>query len=137
MTQIGAGYVIYGDEVETLSFDWGSIKILSEPDVTGAHRMSFGMVILNPGSGHERHNHPDADEVIYVVSGEGHQMLDDQPPVCVRPGACIYIPQGVFHSTINTGWEPLRLIIVYAPSGSERKLREVPGCRILAPGSVS
>jgi len=134
MAKIGSGHIIYGDEVETLAFDWGSIKILSAPDLTGAERMTFGMVILNPGKGHDRHNHPDADEVIYVVSGEGDQMVDDKPPLRVRPGASIYIPQGVYHSTVNTGWEPMRLIIVYAPPGSERALREIPGCQVIPPG---
>jgi len=134
MMKIGSGYIVYGDDVETLVFDWGSIKIFSAPQLTGAERFSFGMVVLSPGKGHDRHNHPDADEIIFVVSGEGDQMLDDEPPVRVRPGASIYIPQAVYHSTVNTRWEPLRLIIVYAPPGSERVLREIAGCKILPPG---
>lgn len=136
MTKIGSGYIVYGDEVETLAFDWGNVLIFSEPQLTGAERFSFGMVILNPGKGHDRHNHPDADEIIFVVSGEGEQMIDDKPPVDVRPGASIYIPKGIYHSTVNTGWEPLRLIIVYAPPGSERALREIPGCKIVPPGQA-
>lgn len=136
MEQLGAGWVVYGDDVESLVFDWGTVKILSEPAVTGAQRMSFGMVVLEPGKGHERHNHPGADEIIFVVSGEGEQMIDDRPPVKVRPGASCYIPADVYHSTVNTGWEPLRLVIVYAPAGPERVLREIPGCRVLAPGEL-
>jgi len=134
MAQIGAGSIVYGGDVETIVFDWGKIKILSEPEVTGAQRMSFGMVVLEPGKGHERHNHPGAEEIIFVMSGEGEQMIDDQPPVPVRPGASIYIPESVFHSTLNTGWEPLRLLVVYAPTGPERVLREIPGCQVLPPG---
>jgi oxalate decarboxylase/phosphoglucose isomerase-like protein (cupin superfamily) len=135
MKVLGSGYIVYGDDVETLAFDWGNIKILSSPDVTGGHSMTFGAVVLNPGQGHDRHDH-DADEVIYVVSGEGEQMVDDCPPVRVRPGASIYIPKGVYHSTLNTGWEPMRLIVVYVPSGAERGLREEPGCRVLPPGQL-
>lgn len=135
MEKLGRGYIVYGDDVEMLAFDWGNIKILSSPDVTGGDSMTFGMVVLSPGKGHDRHAH-NADEVIFVISGEGEQMVDDQPPVHVRPGASIYIPKGVNHSTLNTGWEPMRLIVVYVPSGAERELREVPGCRILPPGQV-
>jgi oxalate decarboxylase/phosphoglucose isomerase-like protein (cupin superfamily) len=134
MQQLGAGYVVYGDDVETLRFDWGKVKIFSEPANTGAQRFSFGMVVLEPGKGHDRHNHPDADEIIFVMSGEGEQMIDDQPPVRVRPGASIYIPQGIFHSTVNRTWEPLRLLIVYSPPGSERLLREIPGCEVMRAG---
>lgn len=137
MQQVGAGYVVYGEDVETLAFDWGNVKIFSEPEVTGAQRMSFGMVILEPGKGHERHNHPGCDEIIFVVSGEGEQMIDDCPPVPVRPGASIYIPADIYHSTVNTGWEPLRLIIVYAPTGPERVLRQIPGCRVVPAGQLA
>lgn len=134
MKQVGSGWISYGDDVDSLAFDWGTVKILSEPQVTDAERFSFGMVVLESGKGHERHNHPGSEEVIFVMSGEGEQMVDDQPPVHVRPGACIYIPADVFHSTINTGWEPMRLLVVYAPAGPERVLREIPGCQVLPPG---
>src|SRR5688572_3567271 len=90
MDKIGGAHIVYGDDVESLVFPWGMVKILSEPAVTGAERMSFGMVVLAPGAGHDRHNHPGAEEIIYVLSGEGEQMLNDQPPVHVRAGASIY-----------------------------------------------
>lgn len=133
MQQPGAGSIVYGDAVDSLVFDWGTVKILSEPAVTGAERFSFGMVVLEPGKGHERHNHPGSEEIIFVMSGEGEQMVDDQPPVHVRPGASIYIPADVYHSTLNTGWEPLRLLVVYSPAGPERLLREIPGCQVVPP----
>lgn len=121
-------------DVETLAFDWGLIRILSEPQVTGAQRHSFGVAEVLPGGGHERHNHPGAEEIIYVVSGEGEQMVDDQPPIKIGPGACVFIPDGVYHSTRNTGGETMHMVIVYTPPGSERMLRDIPGCRVLPPG---
>lgn len=129
--RVGSGSIVYGDDVDSVVFDWGTIKFLSEPLVTGAERFSFGMVVLAPGKGHERHNHPGCEEIIFVMSGEGDQMVDDQPPVRVRPGASIYIPADVYHSTVNTGWEPLRLLVVYAPAGPERALRDIPGCTVV------
>lgn len=133
MQKVGSGYITYGDDVDSLVFDWGTVKILSEPQVTEAERFSFGMVVLEPGKGHERHNHPGSEEIIFVMSGEGEQMVDDQPPVKVRPGASIYIPADIYHSTLNTGWEPLRLLVVYAPAGPERILRDIPGCKVVSP----
>jgi oxalate decarboxylase/phosphoglucose isomerase-like protein (cupin superfamily) len=129
--------IVYGDDVESLVFDWGTLKFLSEPEVTGAERFSFGMVVLAPGKGHDSHNHPDVEEIIFVMSGEGEQMVDNQPPVQVRAGASIYIPADVVHSTVNTGWEPMRLLVVYSPAGAERDLRDIPGCQVLPPGEVA
>jgi len=129
--QLGSGHIIYGNDVDSVQFGWGTIKFLSEPLVTGAERFSFGMVVLEPGKGHDRHNHPGSEEIIFVMSGEGMQMVDDQPPVLVRPGASIYIPADVYHSTLNTGWEPMRLLVVYSPAGPERLLRDIPDCVVI------
>ena len=136
MQKSGSGWVVYGDDVEAVAFDWGVVKFLSEPIVTGAERFSFGMVVLAPGKGHARHNHPGAEEIIYVLSGEGQQMVDDQPPITVRAGASIYIPADVYHSTLNTSWEPMRLLVAYAPAGPERLLRDIPGSRVIPPGQI-
>ena len=63
-------------DVETQLFDWGTIKWLSEPRVTATERFTMGVVLLQPGKGHVRHNHPGTEEILYVVSGQGKQMID-------------------------------------------------------------
>jgi oxalate decarboxylase/phosphoglucose isomerase-like protein (cupin superfamily) len=123
--------ITYLNDVDTLKFGWGTVNMLSEERVTGSASISFGAVSLAPGKGHDRHNHPDADEIIYVVSGQGTQMLDDHEPVPVRPGACIWIPKGIYHGTINTGSEPMQLVVAYIPAGSEQSLRELPDVEII------
>jgi oxalate decarboxylase/phosphoglucose isomerase-like protein (cupin superfamily) len=136
MQKIGSCHIVYGNDVETLAFDWGNVKLLSSPDVAGAPTMTFGMVVLEPGKGHSRHNHPDADEILFIISCEGEQMLDDRAPVPIRPGASIHVPRGVYHSTLNTGWEPLRFVVVYAPAGTEKVLRTLPDVRIVPAGKL-
>jgi len=131
MQKLGTGVITTTEDVDCVQFDWGKIHFLSEPAVTNAERFSFGLVELAEGQGHARHNHPGSEEIIYVVSGEGEQMVDDQPPVRVGPGSSIYIPADIFHSTVNTGKEPLRLIVVYSPAGPERLLRELPGANVI------
>jgi len=137
MQRLGAGIITTEADVETLAFDWGTVRMLSEPQVTGAKRHSFGITNVLPGGGHERHNHPGAEEIIYVLSGQGEQMVDDQPPVPIGPGSCVFIPDGVYHSTLNTGREPMQIIIIYSPAGTERTLRDIPGCRVLPPGEAA
>ena len=133
MKKVGSCVVTRTDDVDTISFDWGSVRLLSEERVTGAKSFSFGYVELQPGQGHDRHNHPTADEVIYVLAGEGDQMLDDEGTVRVGPGDCIWIPEGVYHSTINRGDDVMRLIVVYAPAGAEQALREDPSSQVIPP----
>ena len=131
MEAIGSCTIIYDTDVPTLAFPWGQIHLLCEPLLTGGQTMTFGTVRVEPGTGHSRHNHPNADEIIYVIEGEALQMLDDQPPVPIRPGACIYIPRGVYHSTQNTGKDVLHLIVIYAPAGEEQVLRALPEVTLL------
>jgi oxalate decarboxylase/phosphoglucose isomerase-like protein (cupin superfamily) len=128
------------DDVETQVFDWGAIKWLSEVRVTGATRVAGGLVILEPGKGHARHNHPGSDEILYFISGEGDQMVEDDAGLPVtrhlKAGDMAYIPDSVFHSTINTTWEPLRILAIYSPGGPEAVLRGLPDCVIIPAGEL-
>ena len=128
---------IESKHVETQIFDWGHIQWMSEPRVTGTERMSAGIVKLEVGKGHERHNHANEEEILFVVEGEGIQMIDiggeERRPV--SPGTMIHIPPGVYHSTVNTGNRPLTILVVYSPTGPEAFLRSLPGCRVEAPVS--
>lgn len=123
-------------DVETQVFNWGRLYWLSEPRVTDANKFSAGVVVLNQSKGHDRHNHPGCEEVLYVISGKGHQVVDlesGQVERDVGPGVLIHIPPGVYHSTINTGSEPMRLLAIYAPSGPESEFREMEGVVIEPP----
>jgi oxalate decarboxylase/phosphoglucose isomerase-like protein (cupin superfamily) len=122
------------EALPTMSFDWGVIKPLVAADNTDGAAVSLVHVVLLPGQGHERHNHPDADEILYVLSGRGEQMVDDADTFPVGPAQAVFIPTGAFHSTVNTGWEPLTLLAIYAPAGAEQALKGLPDYRELAPG---
>jgi len=92
-------------------------------------------VTLEPGKGHERHNHPGVEEALYVLEGEGIQMVENgaQERRTVRAGTMIHIAAAVFYETINTGHGPMKLLAVYSPPGPEALLRSLPGCRIEEP----
>jgi len=128
-------YFVEPDDVESQLFDWGVLKWMSTPDVTGGERFSAGVVKLEPGKGHERHTHPDSDEILYVVRGEGEQEVAEETRE-ITGGDMVYVPEGVEHGTVNTGWEPLVLLAVYAPPGPEDVLRDLPECEIVPAGEL-
>jgi oxalate decarboxylase/phosphoglucose isomerase-like protein (cupin superfamily) len=121
--------------LETVQLDWGTLKWMSTPETTGAAAFSAGMVVLEPGKGHERHTHPDSEEVLYVLSGEGTQTVAEDERR-VSSGDMIYIPAGVEHSTVNSSWEPLRFLAMYGPPGPEAELRDSPEATVLPPDEV-
>ena len=117
-------------DVETQIFPWGRLAWLSEPRITAAERFSAGVVTLKPGEGHDRHNHPGVEEILYVLSGQGLQVVEPESGKTEReigPGVLVHIPPDVFHSTVATGVEPMRVLAIYAPPGPEAELREAPG----------
>ena len=113
-------------EVETFSFDWGWMKWFVSPVTIPGAANSQGEVIINPGQGHARHQHEHADELIYVISGTGTQTVGDEE-FQIAEGNVVYIPMATMHSTINTGWQTLRLIVTYTPGGEEQALIAQPG----------
>ena len=129
---------IHPSDVETMVFDWGTIKWMSEPRVTKTRGFSMGVVLLQPGKGHERHNHPGVEEILYIVSGRGNQMIDVDGEKWrpISEGDVVHIPADIFHASINTGWEPLKMVAVYCPPGPEALLRTLPGVRLIPPGDL-
>jgi oxalate decarboxylase/phosphoglucose isomerase-like protein (cupin superfamily) len=125
---------VYPQDVDSFVFDWGRLALTVAPGVNGAGRFSGGVVDLGPGQGHARHNHPGAEEIIFVIAGEGEQMVEDAAgrPVVAKVGAgcTVYVPESRFHSTTNTGAEPMQLFVVYSPAGPEQALRDLPDFRL-------
>ena len=128
------------EDTETQVFDWGRLSWLSEPRVTAAERFSTVLVVLEPGKGHDRHNHPYSEEILYVLSGTGLQTVERPGKVEERevgPGTLVHIPTALYHSTVNNGDVPMELIAIYAPFGPEAELRELDGVAIEPPVRVA
>jgi oxalate decarboxylase/phosphoglucose isomerase-like protein (cupin superfamily) len=125
----------YPTDVDAYGFDWGRLALTVGPETNGARQFSGGVVDLPPGQGHARHNHPGAEEIIFVISGSGQQMVEDPDgnPVTrdVHPGCTIFVPESRFHSTLNTGPGPMQLFVVYSPAGPELALRDLPDFRVI------
>ncbi|GGL86402.1 cupin domain-containing protein [Nakamurella endophytica] len=116
------------DAVETFSFDWGTMKWFVSPATVPGAVNSQGEVIILPGAGHAPHQHDGADELLYVVSGAGRQTVGDQD-FDIAEGDLVYIPRATVHSTFNTTWRTLRLLVTYTPGGEEQALTALPDFR--------
>lgn len=121
-------------DLRTETFAWGSIKW----SVTGEHfpgaPLTLGEVVINPTKGHDRHTHPESDEVLHVLEGTGMQTVGDSGEFEVGAGDSIVVPRGTEHSTFNTGWRQMRLLAIYMPGGAEEALKGDPDYRVLEPG---
>ena len=74
--------------------------------------------MLGPGEktgGLHASDHPQSDQVVYVVSGNGEATVRDQTAP-LAPGDVLIIEAGDPHELRCTGDEPLRTLNVYAPA---------------------
>jgi quercetin dioxygenase-like cupin family protein len=96
-----------------LPFDWGAIKWLCNREIDPEAQQTFGLVFINPGQQNPPHYHPNCEELIYVLTGECDHRLGDAT-LHLEPGSLLRIPANAVHCARNTGWEPVRMIIVYS-----------------------
>ena len=133
-------YFVYADDVDNFGFDWGRLALTCAPEVNSAAQFSAGIVFVPPGQGHTRHNHPGAEEIIFILKGKGEQMIEDENGTPetreVGPGCTVFIPESRFHATKNIGSEAMEIFVVYSPTGPEKVLREAPDFRLIPAGEL-
>lgn len=122
------------EAVPTSTFEWGQIKFLCDPHLCSAEHLTIGRVRLAAGQGHLRHNHPGSEEILFIIAGEGEQMVETDleenggvPELFqVKAGDLVHIPASVYHQTLNTGSGTMELLAVYSPCGPEDVIRALP-----------
>ena len=60
------------------------------------------LVEFAPGVSFPRHSHP-GEEIVYVVEGSLEYQLDGKPPVTLKAGEVLFIPDGEIHAVRNVG----------------------------------
>jgi quercetin dioxygenase-like cupin family protein len=81
----------------------------------GASLIAFGQSTYPQGATHENHYHPNAEEVVMVVSGRGTQIVGDDA-LDAGPGDILFIPRNTPHRMTGTSDEDL--VILWAFGGA-------------------
>jgi mannose-6-phosphate isomerase-like protein (cupin superfamily) len=79
-------------------------------------RSQVAVMVLQPGavSGEYGNEHPESDQILHCVSGEGSALVDGEE-VALQPGDTLVISAGEPHQIRCTGERPLRTLNVYSP----------------------
>ena len=62
----------------------------------------------------ERHYHRVAEEIYFVLKGQGKMEVDGETTY-MRPGDAVLIPPGAWHTLENNGTSELRFLCICAP----------------------
>ncbi|SDJ90779.1 histidine kinase [Natronincola ferrireducens] len=107
------------DEKNIQIFDWGEIQWIYEPEsMNSSNMMYIGVATILPGERQAKHIHYGNEQFLYVLSGEGEQLLDNKV-TNIKPGAFFHIEAGSVHETINIGNEPMKQLIISIPASPE------------------
>ena len=93
--------------------------LLEPPDGSASY---LGRAVFLPGARSPVHQHPESEELVYVLSGSGTMTLGDAT-LAVEKGMAVRIPAGVPHSFTVGGEEPMEIVQVYSPGGPEQRFR--------------
>jgi quercetin dioxygenase-like cupin family protein len=88
-----------------LSEDEGWVKMkvqfLISAANSGSQEVVFGRTVFAPGSRHEAHRHVNAEEIQYLVRGQGI-VIDGDGEIPVVAGDVVHTQRGQWHGFINT-----------------------------------
>lgn len=80
----------------------------------GSKYFDFRVSSYQPRGYSEPHVHKTAENIYYILKGQGVVELDDERHL-VGPGMVVFIPAGVKHGISNTGFEDLIFIVAASP----------------------
>jgi len=83
-------------------------------------RLTMGHTTIYPTGTTTGHAHDDMEEVYFVISGEGIMVIGEER-FEIKPGDGIYVPPGMFHTTLQTGNQPLTVLWVTCRIDAEDK----------------
>ena len=97
---------------------WGTLQWVCNEKLMPGSALTVGLVTFLHGKGNPLHYHPNCEEVLYVITGQGLHSYDSRT-IPLKAGMTIRIPANVKHNILNTGQETLRTLVSF--SSGDRK----------------
>ena len=94
-------------------FDWGRLRWLCNQTLIPGAVQTLGMCEIWPGKSNPLHYHPNCEELLYLLSGQGRHRLDADVLDLVA-GTTLRIPAGVRHNLENTGTDVLVCLVSFS-----------------------
>jgi quercetin dioxygenase-like cupin family protein len=102
------------DDDHLYHLDGRDFQLLLGPQTGESERMTMSIATFPPGSRPPLHVHPKEEEQVFVISGRGKFLTEDDS-IQLEPGVAIRVPVGIRHGSINDGDETLRLLCMFNP----------------------
>lgn len=107
---------------------WGTLQWICNEKLMPGAAQTVGLAMILPAKRNPVHFHPNCEEVLHVISGQGLQSYDGRT-IELKPGMTIRIPAKVKHNMVNTGTEPLRTVISFSSGDRQTVFLEEPAAK--------
>lgn len=102
-------------ELPGRTLQWFSIKGQKCP--FKSELFSFAVMTIVPGGELPLHEHPKAEELVYIIRGSGEAQIDGTTYL-VEPGTALFFNKKALHKLKNTGNTPMLGICFFSPASS-------------------
>ncbi len=110
--------IIHETDVPEIEQPGRSMRWLVNADAMAARNLSFCVIRVQPGETvRPAHSHPHSEELIYILSGHGKVMIEDEVGE-VRAGTAVLFEEGKVHMLRNTGDVEMKVACFFAPATS-------------------
>ncbi|MGA2659209.1 MAG: cupin domain-containing protein [Verrucomicrobiota bacterium] len=104
---------------------WGTLQWVCNEKLMPGSAQTVGLATILAGKHNPVHYHPNCEEVLYVISGQGLHSYDGRT-ILLKAGMTIRIPAKVKHNLVNTGTETLRTLVSYSSGDRKTVFLEEP-----------
>lgn len=105
------------DAAPFVTADGSLIRELLNADNSSLRNQSLAHATLSPGQSTARHFHPRAEEIYFVLSGQGRMEIGEESQT-LQTGDAVAITAGTPHSISNVGEVELNFLCCRAPAYS-------------------
>jgi quercetin dioxygenase-like cupin family protein len=103
------------NDIEELALPGRYLRWLANAERLSPQHLSVCMIRVPAGEKvRPAHSHPNGEELIYIIRGEGRVMVDGAVDT-VQEGTSVLFPQGSVHMLHNTGDREMKVICFFAP----------------------
>jgi quercetin dioxygenase-like cupin family protein len=110
--------VAQAQELPVESFEWGTLQWLCHDALSPGAQQTLGVCHILPGSQNPVHYHPNCEEVLYMLAGQGEHSFDGEM-IELRAGSTLRVPAGVRHNLRNTGSETIVCLVAFSSGRRE------------------
>ena len=108
--------IIHESDVSEVEHPGRYMRWLANQDSLQAKNLSVCVIRVMPGETvRPAHSHPNSEELIYIITGSGKVMIENEVGD-VKSGSAILFEQGKVHMLKNTGDIEMKVICFFAPA---------------------